>query len=106
MKSTIMMSISITSLLASLAMPVRLAAQEPAATQKPAAIRYTVTDLGTLPGGNFSQPFFINRYGLVSGSASLPDGTQHAVLWLEGLMGDIGAPGHSADRTALRLATT
>ena len=93
MKSTIMMSISITSLLASLAMPVRLAAQEPAATQKPAAIRYTVTDLGTLPGGNFSQPFFINRYGLVSGSSSLADGSQHAVLWLEGLMGDIGAPG-------------
>ena len=93
MKSTIMMSISITSLLASLAMPVRLAAQEPEATQKPAAIRYTVTDLGTLEGGTFSQPFFINKYGLVSGSASLPDGTQHAVLWLEGLMGDIGAPG-------------
>jgi hypothetical protein len=41
----------------------------------------------------FSQPFFINRYGLVSGSSSLPDGTQHAALWLDGLKGDIGAPG-------------
>jgi probable HAF family extracellular repeat protein len=95
MKSTLMMRISTMSLLAILAMPVRLAAQEQSATQeqKPELARYTVSDLGTLEGGTFSQPFFINKYGLVSGSASLPDGTQHAVLWLEGLMGDIGAPG-------------
>ena len=95
MKTTLLNSIWAVSLLAAVAMPVRLTAQEQsgAQAQKPKPARYTVTDLGTLEGGTFSQPFFVNKYGLVSGSASLPDGTQHAVLWLEGLMGDIGAPG-------------
>ncbi|PYX50441.1 MAG: hypothetical protein DMG76_34620 [Acidobacteria bacterium] len=75
-----------------LAVPLTAAAQDTQQRTAPPT-RYTVTDLGTLPGGNFSQPFFINRYGLVSGSSSLPDGTQHAILWLDGLTGDIGAPG-------------
>ena len=79
-------------LLAVLAVPLTIAAQDTQQRTLP-AVQYTVTDLGTLSGGNFSQPFFINRYGLVSGSSSLPDGNQHATLWLEGLMGDIGAPG-------------
>jgi probable HAF family extracellular repeat protein len=79
-------------LLAVLAVPLTIAAQD---TQPRTllAVQYTVTDLGTLSGGNFSQPFFINRYGLVSGSSSLPDGTQHAALWLEELKVDIGLPG-------------
>jgi probable HAF family extracellular repeat protein len=95
MKSTLMMRISTMSLLAILAMPVGLTAQEQSATQeqKPEPARYTITDLGTLDGGTFSQPFFINRHGLVSGSSSLPDGNQHATLWLEKLKVDIGAPG-------------
>jgi probable HAF family extracellular repeat protein len=94
MKTTLLKSMSTVSLLAALAMPVGLTAQEQSAAQErtPEPARYTI-DLGTLEGGTFSQPFFINKYGLISGSASLPDGTQHAVLWLEGLMGDIGAPG-------------
>jgi probable HAF family extracellular repeat protein len=79
-------------LLAVLAVPVTIAAQDSQQRALP-AVHYTVTDLGTLSGGNFSQPFFINRYGLVSGSSSLADGSQHATLWLDGLMGDIGAPG-------------
>src|SRR3984885_12316617 len=79
-------------LLAALAVPLTAAAQD---TQQPtlAATQYTVTDLGTLSGGNFSQPFSINRYGLVSGSSNLADGNQHATLWLEKLKVDIGAPG-------------
>jgi probable HAF family extracellular repeat protein len=77
-------------LLAALALPLTIAAQD---TQQPALRQYRVTDLGTLPGGNFSQPFFMNQYGLVSGSSSVADGSQHATLWLDGLMGDIGAPG-------------
>jgi probable HAF family extracellular repeat protein len=91
MKSQSLLSLSAW-LLAVLAVPLTIAAQD---TQQPThpAVQYTVTDLGTLPGGNFSQPFFMNRYGLVSGSSSLPDGNQHATLWLEGLKGDIGAPG-------------
>ena len=93
MKSTLLNSIWAVSLLAAVSTPVCVVAQ--GEQQQPAehVQHYTITDLGTLEGGTFSQPFFINKYGLVSGSASLPDGTQHAVLWLEGLMGDIGAPG-------------
>jgi probable HAF family extracellular repeat protein len=95
MKSTLMMSISTMSLLAILAMPVRLAAQEQSTPHepKPGPARYTITDLGTLEGGTFSQPFSMNRYGLVSGSSSLAEGNQHATLWLEKLKVDIGAPG-------------
>jgi hypothetical protein len=50
MKLTLQMSISAVSLLAVLAVPARLAAQE----QKPKPARYTVTDLGTL-GGTLSN---------------------------------------------------
>jgi probable HAF family extracellular repeat protein len=91
MKSQSLLSLS-ASLLAVLAVPPTIAAQDTQQRTFPAA-QYTVTDLGTLSGGNFSQPFFINRYGLVSGSSNLPDGTQHATLWLEKLKVDIGAPG-------------
>src|ERR1700722_8560519 len=91
MKSQSLLSLSAW-LLAALAVPLTAAAQDNQQRPLPAA-HYPVTDLGTLPGGNFSQPFSINRYGLVSGSSSLPDGTQHATLWLEKLKVDIGAPG-------------
>jgi probable HAF family extracellular repeat protein len=79
-------------LLAALAVPLTASAQDSQQRTLPAT-QYTVTDLGTLSGGNFSQPFFINRSGLVSGSSNLPDGTQHATLWLKELKADIGAPG-------------
>jgi probable HAF family extracellular repeat protein len=92
MKSRSMLSLSAW-LLAVLVVPLTAAAQDTEQNTVSAATRYTVTDLGTLSGGTFSQPFFINRYGLVSGSSSLADGTQHAVLWLDGLKADIGAPG-------------
>ena len=84
-----------------LAVPLTAAAQDTQQRTAPPT-RYTVTDLGTLPGGNFSQPFFINRYGLVSGSSSLPDGTQHAILWLDGLTGDIGAATRSTSERKMR----
>ncbi len=54
---------------------------------------YTVTDLGTLQGGTFSQPLYLTDNGLVVGSAALPDGSQNAILWFNGRMADIGAPG-------------
>ena len=86
MKYTSLNSIWALSLLASLAMPVRLAAQE----QRPA--RYTVTDLG--PVGNlFSQATYVNNSGLVTGLDTAPDLTQHAVLWYKGLVKDISKPG-------------
>jgi probable HAF family extracellular repeat protein len=79
-------------LLAVLAAPLTIAAQDTQQRALP-AVHYTVTDLGTLSGGNFSQPFYINKYGLISGSSNLADGSQHATLWLEGMMSDIGVPG-------------
>jgi hypothetical protein len=47
-------------LLSALAVPLTAAAQD---TQQRtlSAVQYTVTDLGTLKGGTFSQPFSINR---------------------------------------------
>jgi probable HAF family extracellular repeat protein len=93
MKPTLLNSVWAVSLLAALSMPVCVVAQ--GEQQQPAehVQHYRVTDLGTLEGGTFSQPFFINRDGLVSGSSSLPDGAQHAALWLEELKVDIGVPG-------------
>ena len=61
-----------------------------AAAQSP---HYTVTDIGTLPGGTFSQAAYVNNNGLVAGVSTVKDGTQHAALWYEGLQGDIGIPG-------------
>jgi hypothetical protein len=74
MKSQSLLSISAW-LLAVPAVPLTAAAQASQQCTAPPT-RYTVTDLGTLHGGSFSQPFFINRFGPVSGSSSLPDGTQ------------------------------
>jgi probable HAF family extracellular repeat protein len=54
---------------------------------------YTVTDLGTAPGGTFSQATFVNNNGFVAGIAAIAGGAQHGYLWYEGLKGDIGIPG-------------
>jgi probable HAF family extracellular repeat protein len=77
MKS-IVSSIAASSLLAALAM-----AQPP---------RYTITDLGAV-GGAPGQPFFLTNSGLVSGATNAPDGTEHAVIWYQGLKASIGTPG-------------
>ena len=92
MKSSMFTWIVALGVCAPMAMPTQVVAQEQSAN-KPEPTRYTITDLGTLEGGTFSQPFAINRYGLVSGSSNLADGNQHATLWLEKLTVDIGAPG-------------
>jgi probable HAF family extracellular repeat protein len=76
---TILNSIAAGSLLATLAL-----AQQP---------RYTLTDLGTLPGGTFSQATYLNENRLVTGLSTVADGTQHAALWFGPLRIDIGAPG-------------
>ncbi len=57
------------------------------------ATHYTITDLGTLPGGTFSQPFVITGNGLIGGSATIASGAQHAAVWYQGRHVDIGAPG-------------
>jgi len=93
MKSRTLTLIIAVTLLAALAMPIRIVAQAKQ-LQAGQPQHYIITDLGTLKGATFSQPFSINNIvGLVSGSGTLPDGTMHAVLWLQGLEADIGAPG-------------
>jgi probable HAF family extracellular repeat protein len=55
---------------------------------------YTITDLGTLPGGMSSQANFVANNGLIAGLASSADGTRnHAVVWYNGQIGDISIPG-------------
>jgi probable HAF family extracellular repeat protein len=63
-----------------------------AAQQSPAP-HYAVMDLGTLPGGTFSQPFVINDNGVVSGSSTLADNNQNAVLWDRGRIVNLGTLG-------------
>src|SRR5690242_3610967 len=75
MKS-ILTSIAAGSLLATLAI-----AQPP---------RYNVIDLGPV-GPPPGQPYFIANTGLAAGTAQMPDGTMHAVLWYKGQKTDIGA---------------
>src|SRR5579863_4894796 len=54
---------------------------------------YTLTDLGTLPGGTFSQATYISDNGFIGGLSAVADGTQHAVLWYQGRIIDISKPG-------------
>jgi probable HAF family extracellular repeat protein len=54
-------------------------------------LNYSVTDLGTLPGGSFSQPSIVSNDGLISGVSDVPGGNQHAVLWQFGGMIDLAA---------------
>ena len=84
MKSGTLKCLIATTLLAALATPVRLAAQQ--------HTRYSVTYLGTL-GGTFSQPFGMNNKGEVDGISTLPgDNETHAFLWRNGVMTDLGTP--------------
>jgi probable HAF family extracellular repeat protein len=62
-------------------------AQEQSVPQKRGAVRYIITDLGTL-GGPFSEALDVNNNGLVSGVATLTDGTEHAFLWQKGVITD------------------
>lgn len=55
---------------------------------------YTITDLGILPGGSFSQAAQGNTdNGLIAGVSDTPDGSQHAVLWQYGQATDLAAVG-------------
>jgi len=99
MKSRSLHSICVASLLAVLAMPIGLVAQELLATQeqKPHStrnMRYTIQDLGVV-GTNPNQPgqpFVITNNGWIGGAA-LVGAAEHAVLWRGGEMIDIGDPG-------------
>src|ERR1700716_4316233 len=71
-------------LLTTVAMPVRLAAQHQ--EEQP---RYSVKDLGTL-GGTFSMANSVNNTGWVDGFSTLEgDLNGHAFLWRNGVMTDL-----------------
>ena len=90
MKSRKLTCLTAMTLFALLALPVRLAAQEPHNNEHP---RYRVRDLGTL-GGTFSLAGGINNRGEVEGISTLPgDATEHAFVWRKGLMTDLGTLG-------------
>jgi len=63
-----------------------------AQAQVPKSPRYVVVDLGTL-GGTYSQSFYVTSKGVVSGQASLADGSWHAILWQAALKRDLGTLG-------------
>jgi hypothetical protein len=63
MKSRILMCITAMTLFATLAIPVRLAAQDAQDHSQLKNVRYTITDLGTL-GGTFSDAGGANNRGL------------------------------------------
>jgi probable HAF family extracellular repeat protein len=74
-----------------LSTPAWLMAQQPEQEKLP-PVHYHITDLGTL-GGPYSSAFSVSDLGLVSGGATLANGTEHAILWYQGKKLDIGAPG-------------
>lgn len=79
-------------LLAVLAPQVQLAAQDREEHNKKQLL-YLVKDLGTL-GGSGSVAEGISDRGWVVGSANLPDDqSEHAYLWLDGVMTDLGTLG-------------
>jgi probable HAF family extracellular repeat protein len=64
-----------------------------AATELGKAASISITDLGTLPGGTFSSANGINARGDIVGSARTATGEEHAVLWRNGTITDLGTLG-------------
>jgi probable HAF family extracellular repeat protein len=92
MKSRMLIGTIAISLLATLAGPLRLAAQEQQEHNKKLP-RYRVIDLGTL-GGTVSGALAINSKGWVTGFSFLPgDANLHALLWRRGVKTDLGTLG-------------
>lgn len=57
--------------------------------QAATAQKYTITDLGTLPGGGQSSGLGISRSGQVTGNVGV-DSSTHAFLYSNGTMRDLG----------------
>ncbi len=53
------------------------------------AVSYVIQDLGTLGGAN-SYAYGVNQLGQVVGVSDAADGTQHAFVWQNGVMTDLG----------------
>src|SRR6266545_7027114 len=65
-----------------------------------------MTDLGTLPGGNFSEANGINPAGVIVGEAQTASGISHAFRYEDGHMTDLGTlpGGDAAIATAINPA--
>ena len=72
--------------------------------QPPAQPFYTITNLGTL-GGNLSTAYGLNNRGQVVGSSAIANSTtQHAFLWQNGSMIDLGVlPGFAFQSLAQQI---
>src|ERR1700747_1441126 len=66
------------------------APQLPAQDASAHPAQYRITDLGPLPGGDFSQATFISNNGLITGISTDPGATQHAVAWSQGSIFSLG----------------
>lgn len=91
MKSRVVTLIAAMTLLAGLAVPDRLAAQEPPKAKQ--RLHYGLTVLGTLGNPADSEAHGLNNRGSVSGQAFLPNSALHAFFWQMGVMTDLGTLG-------------
>lgn len=94
MKASVLTGLTATALLAVVAMPPHINAQESPAAQeeKSEHARYKILDLGPV-GGPPGAPSDITNNGLVAGAAATREGAMHAVLWFNRVKIDIGKPG-------------
>ena len=91
MKRDTLLCLTITILVSINSLPA-IAQQQGTNPSRP-AVRYTLTDLGTL-GGTFSQAYGVNDKGWVVGySTTEGDAALHAFLWHRGVMTDLGTLG-------------
>src|SRR5215469_5342107 len=64
------------------------------ATNVASAQEYSVTDLGTLPGGNSSVAYKVNNLSQVAGNSTLPGNAYgHAFINQNGTLTDVGTLG-------------
>jgi probable HAF family extracellular repeat protein len=90
MKLVTLKSIAASTVLAALSISRPLAAQEAASSP----IHYSVINLGTLGGSASNGYGGVNNRGWVTGDANLSgDQTEHAFLWRNGVMTDLGTLG-------------
>jgi probable HAF family extracellular repeat protein len=93
MKSTTLKSIVAITIFAASAIPIQLAAQEKE-QDNAEQIHYSVINVGALGGNQGAAYGGVSNRGWVTGDANLPGNqTEHAFLWRNGVMTDLGTLG-------------